>query len=89
MSKLLVNNLVRLYGKKAASEAKNVLINSACPGFCDTDMTAGIPCEKVMPKNLKFLHLMQFYSRKLLEMALKQSFLSASSLQEDLNQTER
>ncbi|CAG5110314.1 Oidioi.mRNA.OKI2018_I69.chr2.g4727.t1.cds [Oikopleura dioica] len=46
MSKLLVNNLVRLYGEKAASEGKNVLINSACPGFCDTDMTAGVPCEK-------------------------------------------
>ena len=52
MSKLLVNNLVRLYGEKAASEGKNVLINSACPGFCDTDMTAGVPCEKVRKDEL-------------------------------------
>jgi len=48
MSKLLVNNLVRLYGRKAASDGNNVLINSVCPGFCDTDMTSGVPCEKVL-----------------------------------------
>ena len=48
MSKLLVNNLVRLYARKASSDGKNVLINSVCPGFCDTDMTSGVPCEKVL-----------------------------------------
>ena len=48
MSKLLVNNLVRLYARKASSGGKNVLINSVCPGFCDTDMTSGVPCEKVL-----------------------------------------
>jgi len=46
LSKLLVNNLVRLYARKAASDGNNVLINSVCPGFCDTDMTSGVPCKK-------------------------------------------
>ena len=84
MSKLLVNNLVRLYARKAALDGNNVLINSVCPGFCDTDMTSGVPCEKVLPL---FLRNLSDFSLKLPETEQNQSSLFVSLLLEDLNRT--
>jgi len=40
VSKLLVNGLTRIYGKKAREEGRGVLVNCCCPGFVKTDMSS-------------------------------------------------
>lgn len=39
VSKLLTNCITRIYGRKASADKKGVLVNCACPGYVQTDMT--------------------------------------------------
>jgi len=40
VSKLLVNGITRVYGHRARSDGKGVLVNCCCPGFVKTDMSS-------------------------------------------------
>jgi len=51
MSKLLVNALCRAYAAEAKRQRRNVLVNACCPGFCDTNMTSGVPITKPKTAN--------------------------------------
>ena len=40
VSKLLVNGITRIYGRKAREDGRGILVNCCCPGYVKTDMSS-------------------------------------------------
>jgi len=50
VSKLLVNGLTRIYGKRAHEDGRGVLVNCCCPGYVKTDMSSHSENASKVPK---------------------------------------